>query len=81
MKCGATISAPGLPTYMMKCFSKLTYTMAAYVETWILVSESLNVPRSMEWTRFSTPQVMAFALELYEAGILTDDDLPGMPVR
>jgi len=31
MKCGATISTPGLPTYMMKCFSKLTYTMAAHV--------------------------------------------------
>jgi benzoyl-CoA reductase subunit BamB len=28
---------------------------------------------------FSTPQVMAFALELYENGILTDDDFPGMP--
>ena len=28
---------------------------------------------------FSTPQVMAFALELYEAGILTDQDFPGMP--
>jgi hypothetical protein len=30
MTCGATISPPGLPTYMMKCFSKLTYTMAAF---------------------------------------------------
>jgi len=30
MKCGATISVPGISTYMMKCFSKLTYTMAAY---------------------------------------------------
>ena len=28
---------------------------------------------------FSTPQVMAFAIELYEAGILTDQDMPGMP--
>jgi aldehyde:ferredoxin oxidoreductase len=28
---------------------------------------------------FSTPQTMAFALELYEAGILTDQDMPGMP--
>jgi benzoyl-CoA reductase subunit BamB len=28
---------------------------------------------------FSTPQVMAFALELHENGILTDNDLPGMP--
>src|SRR4030043_1168179 len=28
---------------------------------------------------FSTPQVMAFAIELYENGILTDSDLPGFP--
>jgi len=28
---------------------------------------------------YSTPQVMAFALELYENGILTDDDMPGLP--
>jgi len=28
---------------------------------------------------FSAPQVMAFALELHEAGILTDKDFPGMP--
>ncbi|MBC7077834.1 MAG: aldehyde dehydrogenase, partial [Synergistales bacterium] len=27
----------------------------------------------------STPQVIAFAIELYEAGILTDADLPGFP--
>ena len=28
---------------------------------------------------FSTPQVLAFAIELYEAGILTDEDLPDFP--
>jgi aldehyde:ferredoxin oxidoreductase len=28
---------------------------------------------------YSTPQVLAFAVELYEAGILTDQDLPGFP--
>ena len=50
MTCGATISLRDVPTYMMKCFSKLTYTMAAYVETWNLVSESLKAPRSMGWT-------------------------------
>jgi aldehyde:ferredoxin oxidoreductase len=32
MKCGAIISVPGISTYMMKCFSKLTYTMAAFVD-------------------------------------------------
>src|SRR5512136_14810 len=30
MKCGAIISVPGISTYMMKCYSKLTYTMPAF---------------------------------------------------
>ena len=78
MKCGATISVPGLPTYMMKCFSKLTYTMAAMSD----LDFGLRIAqRATEYgvDAFSTPQVMAFALELYEAGILTDRDMPGMP--
>jgi benzoyl-CoA reductase subunit BamB len=78
MKCGATLSLPGLPTYMMKCFSKLTYTMAAYSD----LDFGLRIAqRATEYgvDAYSTPQVMAFALELYEAGILTDDDMPGMP--
>lgn len=79
MKCGATISAPGLPTYMMKCFSKLTYTMAAMSD----LDFGLRIAqRATEYgvDGFSAPQVMAFALELYEAGILTDADTAGMPV-
>jgi benzoyl-CoA reductase subunit BamB len=78
MKCGATLSLPGLPTYMMKCFSKLTYTMAAMsnLEFGLTIAQ-----RATEYglDGYSTPQVMAFALELYEAGILTDKDLPGLP--
>ena len=76
MKCGATISVPGLPTYMMKCFSKLTYTMAAMSD----LDFGLRIAqRATEYgvDAFSTPQVMAFALELYEAGILTDQDFAG----
>jgi len=78
LKCGATISVPGLPTYMMKCFSKLTYTMAAMSD----LDFGLSIAqRATEYgvDGYSTPQVMAFALELYEAGILTDQDMPGMP--
>jgi len=78
MKCGATLSLPGLPTYMMKCFSKLTYTMAAYSD----LDFGLRIAqRATEYgvDAYSTPQVMAFALELYENGILTDDDMSGMP--
>jgi benzoyl-CoA reductase subunit BamB len=78
MKCGATISVPGISTYMMKCFSKLTYTMAAYSD---LDFGFRIAQRATEYgvDAFSTPQVMAFALELLEAGILTDQDFSGMP--
>ncbi len=78
MECGATITPPGQPTYMMKCFSKLTYTMAAFSD----LDFGLKIAqRATEYgvDAFSTPQVMAFAIELYENGILTDDDMPGMP--
>lgn len=78
MKCGATISVPGISTYMMKCYSKLTYTMAAYSD---LDFGFKIAQRATEYgvDGFSTPQVMAFALELYENNILTDKDMAGMP--
>ena len=78
MKCGATISIPGISTYMMKCFSKLTYTMAAFSD---LEFGFRIAQRATEYgvDGFSTPQIMAFALELYEAGILTDQEMSGMP--
>ncbi|MBI9086215.1 MAG: aldehyde dehydrogenase [Desulfobacterales bacterium] len=78
MTCGATISMPGLPTYMMKCFTKLTYAMGAFSD----LDFGLKIAqRATEYgvDGFSAPQVMAFALELYENGILTDKDFPGMP--
>jgi benzoyl-CoA reductase subunit BamB len=78
LKCAATLSIPGLPTYMMKCFTKLTYTMAAMSD----LDFGLRIAQlATEYgvDAFSTPQVMAFALELYENGILTDDDMPGLP--
>ena len=78
MKCGALISAPGVSKYMMKCYSKLTYTMAAMSD---LDFGFRIAQRATEYgvDGYSAPQVMAFALELYDAGILTDQDMPGMP--
>jgi len=78
MKCGALISVPGISKYMMKCYSKLTYTMAAFSD---LNFGFKIAQRATEYgvDGFSCPQTMAFALELYEAGILTDQDMPGMP--
>ena len=78
MTCGATISMPGLPTYMMKCFTKLTYTMGAFSD----LDFGLKIAqKATEYglDGFSAPQVMAFALELLEEGILHKDDFPEMP--
>jgi benzoyl-CoA reductase subunit BamB len=79
MKCGAIISVPGISTYMMKCFSKLTYTMAAFVDD--LDFGFRIAQRATEYgvDGFSTPQTMAFGFELLEAGILTDEDFAGCP--
>ena len=79
MKCGAIISLPGMSTYMMKCFSKLTYTMAAFVDD--LDFGFRIAQRATEYgvDGFSTPQIMAFAFELREAGILTENDFAGCP--
>jgi benzoyl-CoA reductase subunit BamB len=79
MKCGAIISLPGVPTYMMKCFSKLTYTMAAYVEDLDFAFKIAQRATEYGVDGFSTPQTMAFAVELYDAGILTDKDFEGCP--
>jgi len=79
MKCGAIISLPGMSTYMMKCFTKLTYSMAAFVDD--LEFGFRIAQRATEYgvDGFSTPQIMAFAVELHEAGILTDEDFAGCP--
>jgi len=78
MKCGAIISLAGMSTYMMKCFSKLTYSMAAFSD---LDFGFRIAQKATEYgvDGFSTPQIMAFGFELKEAGILTDEDFAGCP--
>ena len=79
MKCGAIISVPGISTYMMKCFSKLTYTMAAFVDDLDFGFKIAQRATEYGVDGFSTPQTMAFGFELKEAGILTDADFAGCP--
>ena len=78
MKCGAVISMDGQANYMMKCFTKLTYTMAAFSD---LDFGFRIAQKATEYgiDGYSGPQVMAFALELKEAGILEDHWFEGMP--
>ncbi|BBO86033.1 aldehyde ferredoxin oxidoreductase N-terminal domain-containing protein [Desulfosarcina ovata] len=78
-QCGALIMHDDVPPYMMKCFSKLTYTMAAFVDdldfTWRICKQAFEYGLDS----FSTPQILAFGVELYEAGIFTDEDFKGCP--
>jgi len=62
---------------MMKCFGKLTYAMAAYVDDLGFNFRILQRATEYGVDSFSTPQILAFAVELYEAGILTDKDFAG----
>jgi len=78
MKCGGVITHPKLQRYMMKCYSKLTYTMAAMSDL-DFGFKIAGLAQEYGVDGYTTPQVMAFALELYEAGILTDQDMPGFP--
>ncbi len=77
VRCTGAISLPDHDRFFLKC-SGYTYVIAAELEgdlgyrLW-----SLNNDYGMDG--YSTPQVCAFALELYENGILTDDDMAGMP--
>ncbi len=79
MKCGAIISAPGVSTYMMKCFTKLTYTMAAFVDDLDFGFKIAQRATEYGVDGFSMPQAMAFGFELKEAGILSDADFAGCP--
>jgi len=76
--CHYTISYPGREKYFMKCWSKLAYTMAAY-EDIDFNYDILGLTNAYGLDCYSTPQVLAFAIELFEAGILTEEDLPGLP--
>jgi Aldehyde:ferredoxin oxidoreductase len=78
-QCGALISYQDVPRFMMKCFGKLTYCMASYVDDLAFGFRILNRATEYGVDSFSTPQVLAFAVELYEAGILTDKDFEGCP--
>lgn len=79
VRCAGIIELPGFPTYVMKCYSKITYTMAAMVDSLEFGLKIAAKAQHYGVDGFTTPQVMAFALELYDNNILTDADLEGMP--
>jgi len=82
VKCGGIITAPPelpVPRFMMKCFNKLSYLLGAIVDDLDFNLRIAGHAQEYGVDGITTPQVMAFAIELYEAGILTDQDMAGMP--
>jgi aldehyde:ferredoxin oxidoreductase len=77
-KCRNVISYRGGKRFAYKCYGKDTYHMASFQEL-DFTYEILGIAQEYGVDSYSTPQVIAFALELLEAGILTDKDFPGMP--
>jgi aldehyde:ferredoxin oxidoreductase len=77
IKCGAIISVPGVAAYPMKCFTKLTYAFGAMVDSLEFSLTAAQKATEYGLDGFTTPQAIAFAFELKEAGILTDKDFAG----
>ena len=77
-KCHNIISWPGQRRFSYKCYAKDTYHMASFQDL-DFSYEILGYAQELGFDSYSTPQVLAFAVELYEAGILTDQDMPGFP--
>jgi aldehyde:ferredoxin oxidoreductase len=76
--CHNVIQWPNRRRFSYKCYGKDTYHMASFQEL-DFTYEILGVAQDLGFDSYSTPQVIAFALELLEAGILKPSDFPGMP--
>ena len=76
--CHNVINWPDRRRFSYKCYAKDTYHMASFQEL-DFSYEILPVATEYGLDAYSTPQIIAFALELLDAGILSEKDFPGMP--
>jgi len=82
IKCGGTISHPDLAQRsMLKCSQHVRYIPAANSDSLDFGFKISCLSDEYGVDGFTAPLVMAFAVELYEAGILTDKDMPGFPPK
>jgi benzoyl-CoA reductase subunit BamB len=77
-ECHKSFGLPGGRKYFLKSFTRLAYAMAAY-ENLPLNYDVLFAMQEFGLDDIAMPQVLAFVLELYEAGILSDAELPDFP--
>lgn len=76
--CHEAVYLPGQRQYFMKSYSKLAYAMAAHDDL-KLNYDLLFALQDYGLDESAMLQVLSFAIQLYQAGILTDEDLPEFP--
>lgn len=76
--CHQAVSLPGQRMYFLKNYGRLAYAMATYGELRLNYGV-LAAMQEYGLDEFSMPQVVVFAIRLYEAGILSNGDLPDFP--
>jgi len=76
--CHLVVSLPGERIYFLKNYSRLAYAKAAYPDL-KLTYDHLAAMQNYGLDEFAMPQVLDFVATLYQAGILTDADLPDFP--
>lgn len=77
--CHRVVSLPEQRKYFLKNYGKLSYALAAY-DGLRLNYDVLAALQDYGLDEFSMPQIIVFATALYDAGILTQQDLPDFPV-
>jgi aldehyde:ferredoxin oxidoreductase len=75
--CHEAVYLPGERKYFMKSYAKLAYAMAAYDLK--LNYDILFAMQEYGLDEFAMPQLLAFVVDLHQAGILTDKELPEFP--
>lgn len=76
--CHQEVKYLGMTTTFTKCFPRFSWTMGSFTDReWNYKIMPLINEYGVDG--FAGPQVLTFAIELYEAGILTDEDLPDFP--
>jgi aldehyde:ferredoxin oxidoreductase len=80
--CAGLLSHQGLRyRSRQKCSQHVRYIPAARSENYDFGTKISAIGEEHGIDGFSAPLLMAFAVELYEDGILTDKDMPGFPPR
>jgi len=77
-QCHQALYLPGGRTYFLKNYGKLAYAMAAYPDL-KLNYDVLAALQDYGLDEFAMPQVLCFVVQLYQTGVLTDQELPDFP--